>query len=144
MGIIDECLNEIKTEQVLKAGVCPIIEALFRGTQGDVDPEDDITAFCAVCPDGNKIPDACPELQRDSRHCRASICILYRNLPDRRHSPPQGKCVYAQPKRTDKCTCFTPKGKEWHEEFDRWNAHRKRDEERIRKWNLGGNAYSDW
>lgn len=136
MGIIDECLDEIRTEQALAAGVCPIIEALFRGTQEDVDPEDDITAFCAVCPDGNKIPDACPELQRDSRHCRASICILYRNLPDRRHSPPQGKCVYAQPGCTAKCTCFTPKGTEWHEEFDRWNARRERDKERVRRWHL--------
>lgn len=139
MGIIDECLDEIRTEQALAEGVCPVVEALCRGTQKDVDAEDDITAFCAVCPDGNKIPDACPELQDDS--WRVRTCILF---SDRRHSLPQGSCVYAQPGCTAKCTCFTPKGTEWHEEFDRWNARRKRNEKRIRKWDLERNAYSDW
>ncbi len=111
MSIVSESLAEIRTEQMMARGICPIM-ARMVSHRFEAD-----TAFCAWCPDGDAIPGTCEQR-----------CRLYE--PERELGV-TGDCLLAtahEPRY--RCTCFTAKGAAWHAAYDAWTARQKRALER--------------
>ena len=129
MSIVTDALGEVRAAQAIAAGVCPIVLERFNHQYIA-----DTTAFCAVCPDGGRVPRGCPELAPHEDE-RGTTCILYSGT-GRHNDTPQGKCRYAQPDAGRRCTCFTVKGAEWWRAYNAWLERRQREDDqdaRIRE-----------
>lgn len=125
MSIVDLALYDILTEQELRTA-CPIVRSIWesKGEQW-VAPTSamDITAFCANCPDVDRIPDNCPEAL-PGRH--QTVCVVWNPTA----KTPANGCKLA-------CPCFEEKGAEWWAAYNAWLAKQEQPHEADERCNSG-------
>ena len=126
------------TAETLAHGLCPVVAAQFAHPcrYNSATPGNDVTAFCTACPDRDCVPFDCPEVGRDAYDDKPRVCVLYR-LGSSSSATPGGQCPRANLDGLYRCTCFMPKGAEWHAAHDAWVARRQRDRARDARIELG-------
>lgn len=126
MSIVSEAVADVHNAQVLAAGLCPLMALVMDKPRITADA----TAFCAHCPDAERIP----------RECKQN-CQMY-HTTELVDSVVVCRYVAAMPRW--RCTCFMPKGVAWNNAYSTWTARRERDMERQRRIERGRLDYGEF